>query len=91
MARRSTSTPTITTPAATAAVAPPSRSVLPANRAFVVQLRSDADLADGACAGRIEHVVSGAAATFRSLAEVIAFVIANAPTPPRPATDALVE
>ena len=88
MARRSMTTPTNTIPAATAVAENPGRVVLPANRAFVVQLRWDADLGQGACTGRVEHVVSGAAATFRSLAELLAFVIANAP---RPTGDAVVE
>lgn len=88
MAGRSTNTPTIASNPATAAAAARGRVVLPANRAFVVQLRWDADLAEGACAGRIEHVVSGAAASFRSLGELIAFVIANAP---RPTTGRVVE
>jgi hypothetical protein len=89
MARRSTSTSTITT--AIGDAPPLGRVVLPANRAFVVQLRWDADLGQGACAGRVEHVVSGAAATFRSLAELIAFVDDNVPRPPRPRTGALVD
>ena len=46
-------------------------AALPVARAFVVQLRADADLARGIVRGRIEHVVSGAAARFDSLEELI--------------------
>jgi len=40
-------------------------ATLPAERAFVVQLRTDADLASGIVRGRVEHVVSGVAASVR--------------------------
>ena len=48
-----------------------SRAALPAERAFVVQLRADADLAGGVISGRVEHVVSGAAALFESMEQLI--------------------
>jgi hypothetical protein len=48
-----------------------SRTGLPAERAFVIQLRADADLARGIVRGRIEHVLSGAAAQFDSLEQLI--------------------
>jgi hypothetical protein len=48
-----------------------SRAALPAERAFVVQLRADADLTRGAISGRIEHVVSGTAALFDSMEQLI--------------------
>jgi hypothetical protein len=48
-----------------------SRAALPAERAFVVQLRADADLARGVISGRVEHVVSGAAALFESMEQLI--------------------
>lgn len=47
---------------------------LPTNRAFVVQLSADADLKSGRIAGRVEHVVSGQAAHFYSLEELLAFM-----------------
>jgi hypothetical protein len=50
----------------------PRHAGLPAERAFVVQLRADADLADGIVSGRVEHVVSGAAALFDSIEQLIA-------------------
>jgi hypothetical protein len=49
----------------------PSRAALPAERAFVVQLRADADVARGIVAGRIEHVVSGVAAPFESVEQML--------------------
>ena len=53
-------------------IAVSSRAALPAERAFVVQLRADADLARGVISGRVEHVVSGAAALFESMEQLIA-------------------
>src|SRR5262245_36435006 len=49
----------------------PSRSALPAERAFVVQLRADADLAQSVVRGRVEHVVSGCVVLFESLEELL--------------------
>ncbi len=51
--------------------AAPSRAGLPAERAFVVQLRADADLAHGVVSGRVEHVVSGVAAPFESVEQLV--------------------
>ncbi len=42
--------------------------------AFVVQFRVETDLAQGRCTGRVEHVVSGQAAHFQSLEELVAFL-----------------
>jgi len=42
--------------------------------AFVVQFRVETDLAQGRCTGRVEHVVSGQAAHFQSLEELLAFL-----------------
>ena len=44
---------------------------LPAERAFVIQLRADANLARGIVRGRVEHVLSGTAAHFRSVEELL--------------------
>jgi hypothetical protein len=49
----------------------PDRSALPADRAFVVQLRADADPACGVVSGRVEHIVSGASAPFDSLEQLV--------------------
>ena len=56
---------------ATAQSEAPTRAALPAARAFVVQLRADADPARGVVSGRIEHIVSGAAALFESVEELV--------------------
>ena len=48
------------------------RATLPAARAFVVQLRADADLEQGVIRGRLEHLTSGVAAVFESAEELVA-------------------
>jgi hypothetical protein len=50
------------------------RAPLPFERAFVVQLRADADVLGGAVSGRAEHLSSGAAAVFESVDELIAWM-----------------
>ena len=50
------------------------RATLPADRAFVVQLRADTDFDGGPVTGRVEHVSSGAAALFDSVEELIAWM-----------------
>jgi len=47
---------------------------LPADRAFVVQVYADVAVAQGQIHGRIEHVLSGQATHFASLAELVAFI-----------------
>jgi len=47
---------------------------LPARWAFVVQFEAGTDPVNGRYAGRVEHVVSGAAARFETLTELLAFV-----------------
>jgi hypothetical protein len=47
---------------------------LPADRAFVVQLHVETDLAQGRIMGRVEHVVSGCAAHFDTLADLLRFI-----------------
>ena len=47
---------------------------LPAQQAFVVQLGATADVAQGCLEGRVEHVVSGQATQFHTLAELLAFM-----------------
>src|SRR5207245_2181743 len=66
--------------------APAVPSPLSPHWAFVVQFRLGADVAQGPCAGRVEHVVSGQAAHFQSVEELLAFmarVLATVRTPPR--------
>jgi hypothetical protein len=50
----------------------PGASRLPPERAFVVQLASDAS--PDAWSGRVEHVVSGHCARFRALDQLVAFM-----------------
>jgi hypothetical protein len=54
--------------------------------AFVVQFRTETDVEQGHCTGRVEHVVSGQATHFASLEELLAFiarVLASVRAPPR--------
>ena len=50
------------------------RSPLSPHRAFVVQFREETEVEQGRFAGRVEHVVSGQAAQFDSLEELVAFI-----------------
>ena len=59
------------TPAPRPLTGAPGRPGLPAERAFVIQLRADADLARGIVRGRIEHVLTGTATQFESLAQLV--------------------
>jgi len=47
---------------------------LPAQRAFVVQVHAQAEVAQGRLAGRVEHVMSGQATHFASPEELLAFI-----------------
>lgn len=47
---------------------------LSVHRAFVVQFRTETDVAGGRLEGRVEHVVSGQATHFHSLEELLAFM-----------------
>ena len=44
------------------------------HRAFVVQLHATAVVAQGQLSGRVEHVLSGQAAHFQTLDELLAFM-----------------
>ena len=46
---------------------------LPVKRAFVVQFRAEAELAQGYFTGRVEHVRSGQATKFTSVEELLTF------------------
>jgi hypothetical protein len=52
------------------------QSALSPHRAFVVQLREQADVEQGLWLGRIEHVTSGRAMRFQSLEEMVTFITA---------------
>ena len=47
---------------------------LPTQRAFLVQVLAEADVAQGRLAGRVEHVMSGQAIHFASPEELLAFM-----------------
>ena len=49
-------------------------SVLPIDRAFVVQFSPETSLAGGPLGGRVEHVHSGRSARFESLDQLLDFV-----------------
>jgi hypothetical protein len=53
---------------------PKNKPSLPSNRAFVVQLRWDADVEHGDFRGRVEHINSYQATHFESIEELIAFI-----------------
>lgn len=44
---------------------------LPVDRAFVVQIRADVDLASGDIRGRLEHVTSGSVTVFESVEQLV--------------------
>ena len=50
------------------------KAPLTVHRAFVVYFRVDSDVRQGRVEGRVEHVVSGQAAHFDSLEELLAFM-----------------
>ena len=52
-----------------------SQPPLPSNRVFVVQFRIQPTGAPSPYDGRVEHLVSGQAARFHSLEELLAFMI----------------
>jgi hypothetical protein len=47
---------------------------LPMERAFVVQLHAETEVAEGRIMGRVEHVLSGQAAHFDMLGELLTFI-----------------
>lgn len=47
---------------------------LPMQRAFVLQLHAEADVAQGRIIGRVEHVLSGHTAHFQTLDELLEFL-----------------
>jgi hypothetical protein len=47
---------------------------LPAARAFVVQLRAEADVGRGHWVGRVVHLVSAQSSRFETLPDLVAFI-----------------
>ena len=60
---------------------------LPTNRAFVVQLHTDAQVEQGEFRGRVEHVVSYKSRHFHSLEELTAFMVQVVTTLPEDDSD----
>jgi hypothetical protein len=58
------------------------RPSLPARRAFIVQLHTEAQVEQGAFKGRVEHLVSHRAVHFESLEELLAFIVQTVTQPP---------
>lgn len=56
----------------------PQEPLLMASGIFVVQLRSDSEVAHQRLCGRIEHVVSGESERFGSLADLLDFMARHA-------------
>lgn len=52
---------------------PPDRPSLPADRAFVVHLREDANPVANEIVGRVEHVISGRSCRFEDVGALIDF------------------
>jgi len=57
---------------------------LPTNRAFVVQLRADAEVGQGEFRGRVEHINSMRATHFHSIEELLAFIVKVLSEPEQP-------
>jgi hypothetical protein len=66
---------------------PADESPLSPYRAFVVQLREQADVEHGQWAGRVEHVTSGQTSHFQSLEELLAFITRVLASPARDPPD----
>jgi hypothetical protein len=69
---------------------PPAAPLSP-HWAFVVQLREGTPLTPEDLQGRVEHITSGQATDFGSLAEVLAFMEAVLPPPAAPPSAAQIE
>ena len=73
---------------------PSDRPLYPADLAFVVELRRDAEMGAGLCLGRVEHLASGRVARFVDGEALLSFLAApqgedsSAPVPAPPHTDA---
>ena len=63
---------------------PKQQPSLPANRAFVVQIRADTQVEQGQWQGRVEHIVSYRSTRFQSIEELLAFIVKvlSEPEPP---------
>jgi hypothetical protein len=53
----------------------PSQPTFPTQRALVVQVHAETNIAQGQVWGRVEHIVSGQSAYFQSMAELATFMV----------------
>jgi hypothetical protein len=54
---------------------PSQQPTFPTQRAFVVQVHADAVVGQGHVWGRVEHIVSGRAAYFHTMEELVQFIV----------------
>ena len=54
---------------------PKQQSTFPTQRAFAVQVHTDAAVEQGHVWGRVEHVVSGRATYFQTVEELVQFIV----------------
>ena len=54
---------------------PTSQPAYPTQRAFVVQIHAEADMAQGEVRGRVEHIVTGQATHFRTVEALVQFIV----------------
>ena len=56
-------------------LSPKQQHLLPAKRAFVVQVHAEAKVEQGQWKGRVEHLTSFQTTHFQSLEELVAFIV----------------
>jgi hypothetical protein len=54
---------------------PTSQPAYPTQRAFVVQIHAEADVAQGEVRGRVEHIVSGQVTHFETVEALVQFIM----------------
>jgi hypothetical protein len=52
-----------------------SQPAYPTQRAFVVQIHAEADMAQGEVQGRVEHIVTGQATRFETVEALVRFIV----------------
>jgi hypothetical protein len=63
---------------------PPSQPTYPTQRAFVVQLHTETDVAQHEVWGRAEHIVSGQVTYFKTMDELVQFMVRILTSPAEP-------
>jgi hypothetical protein len=54
---------------------PSPQPAYPTQRAFVVQIHAEADMAQGEVRGRVEHIVTGQATRFETVEALVQFIM----------------